>query len=722
MENIALIAFTEKGCRLATRIAEGLGLQPAEAVSGPERFAGSLGVRAYGSLASWTKEHFGSEEALVFVGASGIAVRAIAPHVKDKFHDPAVVSVDEAGGFVVPLLSGHVGGANELARTVARIVGAQVAVSTATDVNGLFAVDEWAARHNLAIKERAVAKAISAALLEGRPVGFASDFAAIACPEAKGVVDCTPACKRPGGADGAGEAATDTSKTAGSGDSAPTGVCKAGALPVADLGFVVSLDDGAMPFERTLHLVPRVVTVGVGCRRDTLPETLRQAVDEALRRARVSPRAVVRLASIDVKSDEPAILNLAAERGWELRFYTADELSAVPGDFTASAFVKRTVGVDNVCERSALAEGGALILGKQPHDGTTVAIASQLVPDALGDHDAEAGGSPASRGVSEHASEGAEPRLAACDSESSGSVMAESLDSPEARQCSQPVELLVFGGTSEGRELTEWLSARGTCEVVTSAATEYGGELVSGLPHVQAHVGPLDAEGKRRLVAAHDFACIVDATHPFATHVSESLATLAQEQGIPLLRLVRDDSSASLGAKQGARATESRAEDPCSGLVASSPQQDDLPVFTIVSTVEEASRLLAGLPGNILLTTGSKDLATFTAAVPDFAERLYARVLPVPSSVEHARELGIPASRIVAMQGPFSAEFNVALMRELDIRVMVTKASGSAGGFDEKMQAARECGAHAIVIGRPRAEQGLSLDGVKRELQQRFGV
>ena len=108
----------------------------------------------------------------MYVGATGIAVRAIAPYVRDKFHDPAVVSVDEAGRFVVPLLSGHVGGANELARVVAELCGGQAVVSTATDVNELFAVDEWAARRGYAIVERVIAKEISARLLEGASVGF----------------------------------------------------------------------------------------------------------------------------------------------------------------------------------------------------------------------------------------------------------------------------------------------------------------------------------------------------------------------------------------------------------------------------------------------------------------------------------------------------------------------------------------------------------------------
>ena len=331
MQTIGIIAFTKAGCALAKKLADGLGLGSGS-VCGPARFADELGIDAYGSLDVWTQAHFATDDALIFVGASGIAVRAIAPHVRDKFSDPAVVSVDEVGRFVVPLLSGHVGGANELAREVAAITGGQAAVSTATDVNGLFAVDEWAARHGFAILERSIAKEISAALLDGRPVGFKSDFEL---------------------------------------DEKPSGVTEG----AADIGFVVSLDDSAMPFPRTLHLVPRVATVGVGCRKGTDPSALEQAVADALAEANVSAKAVTAIASIDVKKDELAILELASKMGWSPVFYTADELAAVPGEFSSSDFVKRTVGVDNVCERAACASGGELVLGKQAGGGITVAIA-----------------------------------------------------------------------------------------------------------------------------------------------------------------------------------------------------------------------------------------------------------------------------------------------------------------------------------------------------------
>ena len=340
MNSIALIAFTRAGCTLAKRLADGLAADGryrgvACSVSGPARFADELGIAPYESLAAWTAAHAERDDALIFVGASGIAVRAIAPYVRDKFTDPAVVSVDEAGAFAVPLLSGHVGGANELARAVANLAGGQAAVSTATDVNGLFAVDEWAARHGLAIIERDIAKEISVALLDGRPVGFCSD------------IDV--------------------------GDDMPYGTVDG----PADVGFTVSFDMAVQPYPRTLHLVPRAVTVGVGCRKDIPYETLRTSVAEALSAAQVPVQAVVTIASIDVKRDEPAIRQLAQDMGCELRFYTAEQLAAVEGAFSTSSFVHDTVGVDNVCERAACADGATLMAGKRAGNGVTVAIAVQ---------------------------------------------------------------------------------------------------------------------------------------------------------------------------------------------------------------------------------------------------------------------------------------------------------------------------------------------------------
>lgn len=231
MQPIALIAFTEQGCRLARRIAAGLaeqGVAAAQAivVSGPARFAQAEGVAPYESLSAWTKAAFSQAEALVYVGATGIAVRAIAPHVVDKFTDPAVVCIDEMGRIAVPLLSGHVGQANDLARTVARITNGIAAVSTATDLNGLFAVDSWARANDLAIVERTAAKQVSAALLSGETVGIAASV------PLEGAL--------------------------------PQGFVRA---EWGQLGVFVGIEASESPFAITLHLVPRVAAVGVGCRR-----------------------------------------------------------------------------------------------------------------------------------------------------------------------------------------------------------------------------------------------------------------------------------------------------------------------------------------------------------------------------------------------------------------------------------------------------------------------
>mgnify|MGYP000010752836 FL=1 len=321
----AVIAFTRRGTALGRSLADALG----GSLHVPARFAPEVGAEAYASLEGWTAWAWARADALVFVGAAGIAVRAIAPHVRDKFSDPAVVSVDEAGRFVVPLLSGHVGGANELARRVAALTGGQAAVSTATDVNGLFAVDVWARERGMAITDRVLAKEVSAALLEGRPVGFASDFGH-PCPEGL---------------------------TAGP----------------AELGVWITDRTGEGPFPRTLRLVPRSLILGIGCRRGTPEAAIAAAADAAL--AGLAPEAVAGVATIDLKKDEAGLLAFCARRGLPLTTYSAEALAAVAGDFTPSAFVRGITGVDNVCERAAAAAGGRIIVPKQADNGVTAAVA-----------------------------------------------------------------------------------------------------------------------------------------------------------------------------------------------------------------------------------------------------------------------------------------------------------------------------------------------------------
>ena len=254
----------------------------------------------------------------------------------------------------------------------------------------------------------------------------------------------------------------------------------------------------------------------------------------------------------------------------------------------------------------------------------------------------------------------------------------------------QRPDILVFGGTAEGRLLVEWLDGRGTCNVVACTATEYGASLLFGGTHVTALQGPLTTEQKLDLMAQHDFCCIVDATHPFALHISESIQQLANEHGKDLVRIERENT------EDGAWAG--------------------------VQDVPEAARYLANTSGNILLTTGSKDLATFVEGIPDSEERLYARILPVPDSLDNARNLGIPTDHILALQGPFSQQLNCAFIREYGIEHLVTKQSGATGGFGEKIAAAEECGIELVVILRPEQESGLYLEDAKKELERRYGL
>lgn len=322
----AYLAFTAKGEALAHRLAEAL-------PGSVSRCGGDV------TLKGWTAEHFAQDEALIFVGAVGIAVRAIAPHCRSKATDPAVVVVDEGGNFAVPLLSGHLGGANALARALAGICGAVPVITTATDVNGLFAVDLWAKAQNCAVLEPERIKHVSGALLAGQTVRYWSPWPV------------------------AGEA--------------PAGVEKTDAPEAADFALTLTPQGGA------LHLVPRIGVLGVGCRRGTTAQQLEEAFAAFCAASGLSPAAVCAAASIDLKKDEPGLAAFCKAHGWPITFYPADELRAVPGQFTPSAFVASVTGVDNVCERSAVkASGGTLLLPKTAGGGVTLALAVRpFAPD-----------------------------------------------------------------------------------------------------------------------------------------------------------------------------------------------------------------------------------------------------------------------------------------------------------------------------------------------------
>ncbi|MBD5152427.1 MAG: cobalt-precorrin 5A hydrolase [Oscillibacter sp.] len=317
---LTYLSFSDKGEALAARLAAALGGETAR-----------CGQPV--SLDEWTSTAFRQARGLVFVGAAGIAVRAIAPYVRSKTSDPAVVVVDECGHFAVPILSGHLGGANDLARRIARVCGAIPVLTTATDANGVFAVDEWARRQICQVIHPEKIKEVSSNLLVGGTVRIYSPW-----PIA--------------------------------GDR-PTNVV----LTEDEAGCMVRLDIRAGD-SGSLCLVPKILVLGVGCRKGTTQEALEEAFQALLEKSGVFAEAICAVSSIDLKREEAGLLAFCEAHGWPCRFYSAGELKAVSGDFTASDFVKGVTGVDNVCERSAvLASGGRLYWKKSAGNGVTMALA-----------------------------------------------------------------------------------------------------------------------------------------------------------------------------------------------------------------------------------------------------------------------------------------------------------------------------------------------------------
>ena len=248
--------------------------------------------------------------------------------------------------------------------------------------------------------------------------------------------------------------------------------------------------------------------------------------------------------------------------------------------------------------------------------------------------------------------------------------------------------ICVFAGTTEGRELAEFLAGQ-PVQATVCVATEYGETLLPEAENVTVLAGRIPVENIIRMLQETRFDLVIDATHPYATSITESISTACRETETEYLRLLRQ----------------------------SSQQTEDV---VCVENAAAAAAFLARTQGHILLTTGSKELAAYSA-IPDFAQRVYARVLPMDASLEACRAAGLTAAHIIAMQGPFSEEMDLATLRFADAAWMVTKDGGEAGGFPAKVSAARKAGAGLVVIGRPPQREGLPFTAVLDVLCERFG-
>ncbi len=343
---IVFFPVTEKGHRLAAGIVEKLGggvvLSPVEIKDG--------------RLFPAVRRAFRDSDALVFICASGIAVRAIAPLLKGKHLDPAVVVADELGGFVISLLSGHLGGANGLAREIASLTGGVPVITTATDVMGLPCIEDIAGRFSLEIEDVKKIKAVNSAILKGGRII---------------IVDDEPS-RLAGIKKAFGEFRSFSFRK-----KMPVSLMGTGAVVL-----ITSLTGNKKKVTaRTIELRPREFVVGVGCRRGVTVGEVSDAFYGALKKAGVSPLSVRNLATIDIKKDERGLVGFAKKEGLPIEFFCSEELNRIKRPPSGvSRMVKEKTGAVGVSEPAALLSSGAkrIWLKKTVSKRVTVAIARAL--------------------------------------------------------------------------------------------------------------------------------------------------------------------------------------------------------------------------------------------------------------------------------------------------------------------------------------------------------
>lgn len=357
-------------------------------------------------LTEWTGEQMKKRRSLLFIGACGIAVRAIAPFLTDKLNDVPVLVMDEQGRFVIPVLAGHVGGANELAVSLAERMGSTPVITTATDLNHCFAVDLFARRNALHIVNKDGIAKVSSRILAGEEVTMAVEeghfreeaqtlrgrrvsrktnipdgIRLVSCiPEfhtdipivMTEVIEDIPAVSTESTMNVPAVSAESTEDAPVAFTESSAGIPGVTESPVDILVAPASYGQG-----RLLTLRPKEYVIGIGCKRGKAAEQIDHFVHRVLKESGISMEQVAAFASIDRKKDEEGILWMSSHYGIPFVTYSAEELQQVEGTFHASEFVKSQVGVDNVCERAALrfsGPDGILITGKQAEDGITAAI------------------------------------------------------------------------------------------------------------------------------------------------------------------------------------------------------------------------------------------------------------------------------------------------------------------------------------------------------------
>ena len=332
---IAIITITKNGDVIADKIKEKL---PGDIFSKEREYDFNFKDAVKKSMENYN--------GVIFITSTGIAVRAIAPYIKSKDIDPAVITIDNLGKFVISLLSGHLGGANELAEEIARIIGAVPVITTATDGLGVKAPDMVAKESGLVIDSLKSAKEIAALLVEGKKVYFCDEDTIISTPngyschmeDALGIVYVTNKNK----------------------------------------SLWVEKEKIKNPDIKVLKLIRKNIVLGIGCKKDFSQVEMKETTLKVLIDNNLDYKAVKSIGTVEIKKQEKAILNLSEFLSCPLNIFSIEDIKAIDHKFEGSDFVEKTIGVRTVCEPCVELQGGHLITGKMKLNGMTLAIGQMI--------------------------------------------------------------------------------------------------------------------------------------------------------------------------------------------------------------------------------------------------------------------------------------------------------------------------------------------------------